>query len=200
MSNILVDKLPTSVDINGISYSIDTDFRTSIKFELLIQESEETQENRLIKALKFYYGDTVPKDIDKAIDKILWFFSCGKLQENTKNNIKLGGNRTRAYSFNYDKNYIYSAFYQQYGIDLVMSNLHWWQFKALFDGLTDDTLFAKIMYYRTVNISSKMSKSEQVRLRKLKEIYALPPTKAEQKQLDEIENALIMGDLSSIDF
>ena len=44
-----------------------------------------------------------------------------------------------------------------------------------------------------------MSKDYQQRLRKLKELYALPLTKSEQKYLDELEKALIDGDLSGVE-
>lgn len=199
--NILIDKLPHHVIIDGVKYSINHDFRTSIKFELLIQESELSKKDKIIKILNLYYND-IPKNINKAIDKILWFYLCGKdTGEKSTNNEETQslGITQRAYSFSYDKDYIFSAFYQIYGIDLSKTDMHWWKFKALFKGLTDDCLFSKIMYYRTVEINSKMSKDYQQRLRKLKELYALPLTKSEQKYLDELEKALIDGDLSKIE-
>jgi hypothetical protein len=55
------------------------------------------------------------------------------------------------------------------------------------------------MHYRTVKITSKMPKSEQERLRLLKDIYALPLNKSEQQQLDAIEQALMgNGDVSAL--
>ena len=38
--NLLIDLLPTTVDIEGIEYEINSDFRTSILFELLMQDVE----------------------------------------------------------------------------------------------------------------------------------------------------------------
>lgn len=199
--NILIDKLPHQVKIDGVNYQINCDFRTSIKFELLIQESESSQREKIIETLKLYFN-VIPKNIDVAIERIIWFYSCGNTcktpKEDQKEKRSIEVNQ-RAYSFNYDKNYIFSAFYQVYGIDLTKENLHWWKFKALFSALPDECLFSKIMYYRTVEISSKMSREYQQRLRELKEIYALPLTESEQRRINDLENALLKGDLSGID-
>lgn len=200
MSNLLIDPLPHHVEIGGAQYPINYDFRTSVRFELLMQEGTEGDTEKLVKALKLYYGENVPKDVDTAVERLVWFYSCGSVKASS-NGEKSTENHalTRAYSFKHDAEYVYSAFYQQYGIDLSMSKMHWWQFKALFNSLTEDCIFTKIMHYRTVKITSKMPKSEQERLRQLKRIYALPLVEAEQKRMDELERALMGdGDISKL--
>ena len=198
--NILIDKLPHHVDIDGVKYQINCDFRTSIRFELLIQESDLSIQDKVNQALKLYFNE-IPYNTKKAVEQIIWFYSCGASdKDKCSNDNATSSNLTqRAYSFEYDKNYIFSAFYQIYGIDLIKKDLHWWKFKALFNSLTDDCLFSKILYYRNAEINSKMSKEYQQHLRKLKEIYALPLTKTEQKQLEEFENALANGDISQFE-
>ncbi|WP_270670501.1 Gp15 family bacteriophage protein, partial [Paraclostridium bifermentans] len=49
--NILVDLLPTSVNIDAKRYEINSDFRTSILFELLIQDSSIDYKNKIYMAL-----------------------------------------------------------------------------------------------------------------------------------------------------
>jgi hypothetical protein len=206
--NFLIDKLPHHVDIDGVKYSINHDFKTSIRFELLIQNNplpppknpEHALKMKEIveKSLLLYY-DTIPHNVDLAIDKILWFYRGGIENQSKQDNQHGCSIGQRLYSFDYDKAMIFSAFYQQYGLDLTEKNLHWWTFKALFENLTDDTLFGKVKYYRGVEINSNMSKSEQKRIRKLKEFYALPLTESEQKQLEEFENALANGDISQFE-
>lgn len=198
--NILIDKLPHHVEIDGVKYQINCDFRTSIRFELLIQESDLSIQDKVNQALKLYFNE-IPYNTKKAVEQIIWFYSCGASdKDKSSNDDDTSSNFTqRAYSFEYDKNYIFSAFYQIYGIDLTKKDLHWWKFKALFNSLTDDCLFSKIMYYRNVEINSKMSKEYQQHIRKLKELYALPLTKTEQKQVEEFENALANGDISQFE-
>lgn len=193
--NILIDELPHQVEIGGVNYKINCDFKTSIKFELLIQESELSQHDKVIEALKLYFND-VPKDINSAIDCILWFYSCGKYKKTRTTGSTGKQYANRLYSFNCDQKYIFSAFMQQYCIDLTSVDLHWWKFKALFESVSDSTTFGRILYYRGVDINSNMSKSEQSRIRRLKEVYALPLTMAEQKNLEELEQALENGDIS----
>ena len=48
--NILIDVLPTSVEINDMEYELNSDFRTSILFELLMQNDEVNDEEKILKA------------------------------------------------------------------------------------------------------------------------------------------------------
>lgn len=191
--NILTDKLPSTVNVGGEVLDINTDFRTCIKFELLIQESDDDNKSKLVKALTLFFNK-IPCNVEKAIESIIWFYSCGVKPDTNQNNTA-----QRQYSFDFDADYIYSAFLQYYHIDLTKVKMHWWQFKSLFRALPDDCKFSQIIYYRTVTINSKMSKSEQERIRKLKNIYALPVLKSEKSKLDEIEKALMgNGDISGL--
>ena len=52
--NILIDVLPTSVEINDMEYEINSNFRTSILFELLMQNDEINDEEKILKSLELY--------------------------------------------------------------------------------------------------------------------------------------------------
>ena len=75
--NLLIDLLPTTVDIEGIEYEINSDFRASILFELLMQDVEIEDEEKTIQALQLYYKKC-PKNIDEAINKMLWLRKTSK--------------------------------------------------------------------------------------------------------------------------
>lgn len=66
------------------------------------------------------------------------------------------------------------AFKEQYGIDLNDANLHWWKFRALFMSLRADCMFTKILGYRTMPITSKMSTADRNFYQRMKKLYALP--------------------------
>ena len=54
--NILLDKLPTAVEVGGKMYDINADFRTGIKLEMTaISEQDDTE--KLMQILLLYYGD-----------------------------------------------------------------------------------------------------------------------------------------------
>jgi len=197
--NLLIDLVPTSVEIEGIEYEINSNFRTSILFELLMQDMELSEEEKIIQALELYYP-VLPPNLEIAIEKILWFYRCGKDEVETKN--KGTGKSTNVYSFDYDDDYIYSAFLDQYGIDLQdIENLHWWKFKAMFKALKEDNEIVKIMGYRAMDLSKIKDKEEKSYYTKMKELYKIPSniSKDEKEKLSEIEEILLNGgDLSKV--
>ena len=75
---------------------------------------------------------------------------------------------------------------QQYKIDLQdIKYLHWWKFKAMFDGLNENTKMAEIMSYRAMDISKIKDKEEKKRYKNLQEAYSLPDMRTtEQKEAD----------------
>ena len=89
-----------------------------------------------------------------------------------KNDTNVGPTEDRRF-FAQDAPYIYAAFKEQYGIDLLsQEKLHWWKFLALFESLGEETKMAKIMYYRTVSTSG-MSKDRRAFVNEMKKAYKL---------------------------
>lgn len=196
--NILVDLLPTIIEINNMEYEINSDFRTSILFELLMQDDSIGEEERILMALQLYYP-IIPDDMNLAIEKMLWFYRCGKDMKKSKGNSK-GKSVTQIYSFEHDDDYIYAAFMDQYNIDLQdIEYLHWWKFKAMFNSLKDGVKFVKIMEYRSVDLSKIKDKEQKAYYRRMKDLYKIPISKDEDMKLKEIEETLLNGgDLSKL--
>ena len=198
--NLLIDLLPTTVDIEGIEYEINSDFRASILFELLMQDVEIEDEEKIIQALQLYYRQC-PHNIDEAINKMLWFYSCGK-ENNLKSSSKTGSSSEKIYDFDYDDEYIYSAFLDQYRIDLNdIEYLHWWKFKAMFKALKEDNEIIKIMGYRSIDLSKIEDKKQKEFYKKMKKIYEIPIaiSKDEKEKIDKINEILRNGgDISKV--
>ncbi|MGJ0843304.1 bacteriophage Gp15 family protein [Clostridium tertium] len=192
--NILVDLLPTEIEIDNKKYEINSDFRTSILFELLMQDRSIGEEDKIFMALQLYYP-IIPQNINLAIEKMLWFYRCGKDITKSKGNGK-GKSGTQIYSFEHDDDYIYAAFIDQYNIDLQdIEYLHWWKFKAMFKSLKEDNEIVKIMGYRSVDLSKFKDKEQKVYYKQMKELYKLPDniSNSEKEKLKEIEEALLNG-------
>lgn len=184
--NIILDKLPNKYQ----DLFINTDFRISMLFELLMQDNEISDEEKIEQAIKLYYDnkkgnlEKAFKNLKKSTEGILWFFSCGKEDENKKTKTDRKEEK-QIYSYEFDANYIYGAFKSQYNIDLQDDKLHWWEFKALFESLEDQNKIVEIMGYRAMDISKIKDKDEKSRYKKLKKIYALPDMRTqEQKEAD----------------
>lgn len=185
--NLLLDKLPT--DYEGLK--INTNFRSFILFELLMQDNSVKENEKILLAINLFYKEP-PQDIKKAMDGILWFYRCGKDEKqikNKKNNEK--GRKKEIYSYEYDSELIFSAFRDQYKLDLNdIDYLHWFKFKAMFNGLKNDNKICEIMGYRAIDLNKIKDKDEKTRYRRLQREYALPDNRSVEEKEQDFANAL----------
>lgn len=188
--NLILDRLP-NITPNGLK--IRTDFRESIKFELLMQNSNIEEKDKVTLALNLYFYDINIKneeELKKSVNDILWFYRCGKEETTSQGKETKKETSKRIYSYEFDAEYIYSAFMEQYKIDLNKEHLHWWKFKALFNSLNEEVLFSKIMSYRAIDLSKIKDKAMKKQYKRLKELYKLPDMRSENEKENEFANAL----------
>lgn len=199
--NILIDDIeyPVQAQVNEKKYEIRTNFRTSILFEMMIQDSSLDDGVKVRKALDLYYP-VIPDDLEAAIDTALWFYRCGREETAQQKRAASRRGKSQIYSFEHDAGYIYAAFLSVYGIDLQDINyMHWWKFRFLFQSLPKDTEFVRIMEYRSMDINDKMPKEQKDFYKRMKCLYALPLSNPENDRQAAIENALLNGgDLSGV--
>lgn len=180
--NILIDLLPIDLEINGVRYKINTDFRYWINYTLLLEDNSFTEEEKILTVLQLIFVDIIPENLQEAFEKIKWFYNCGE-EIRTSNYKPVGKNEAeKIFDYEYDANYIYSAFMTQYHIDLQDVDLHWWKFQSLFRALDDNLLFSKIQKYRAIDLKDIKDSKEKAFYKKMKKLYALP------KEEIEIEN------------
>ena len=177
--NLLMDILPEYVNIDGEEYFIDTNFRNGIIFEK-IAFSDIPIKNKVAQLLPIFYTEQMPRNTTVAMETIIGFYSCGvETKKDTAPQRRKNGNVVlkpkMIYDYFHDAPYIYAAFLSNYGIDLNdIEYLHWWKFHALFRGLPSSAKIVEIMGYRGTDLGRIKSKSEQERIARMKEIYALP--------------------------
>lgn len=104
------------------------------------------------------------------------FVHVGKQKKGTK----------KVLDFSQDAQYIYSSFWQCYGLDLLGKDrkLHWWSFVSLLGGLSDDTRLMQVISIRTRPLPkpTKYNQEERAQLMKLKAEYTLKLTEEERRQ------------------
>ena len=189
--NMLINSVPDGLKIAGTEYKIHTDFSVWIEFEKLLSDESENAHKTISDIKNLIFCDKQPpqRADEETVNKILWFYRCGKkLQKSSHTSEK------EIFNYDYDDGYIFSAFLEQYHIDLEQTKLHWWKFHALMLSLSDSTEFVKIMGYRSIEINSKMTASQKAFYQKMKKQYKLPLKKEVQKQISNIEDALINGE------
>ncbi len=201
--NLLIDEVPTTVIIDDVEFEINSDFRISMMFELLINDPELSERERLYQALILYYP-IIPSNLEAAVDKIMWFYKCGKEEQEENNNTnKSSGKKTvkKIYDYEHDSEIIFASFMKSYNINLQRDNLHWWEFKSLFDNIDEDSKLYKIMEIRSVNLNQVKDKDKKNYYKKMKDLYKLPDniSKSEKEKLDEIGKMLLVGeDITSL--
>lgn len=199
--NILIDDIdyPDQVEVNGRMYEIRTDFRTSVLFEIMMQDDTLDNRAKVRKGLDLYYP-VIPDDLNGAVDTVLWFYRCGREETMVQKRMASRRGKNQVYSFEHDAGLIYAAFLMAYNIDLQdIRYMHWWRFRYLFNSLPKDCEFVRAMEYRSMDISDKMPKEQKEWYKKMKRLYALPLSKEEDNRQTAIENALLNGgDLTGV--
>lgn len=179
----MYDKLPHFVIIKNERFYINTDYRIFIDFEQEMQEIE-TRDAIINVLSKFYPAFFVIMNdkelLQKAIEKFIWFYKCGK-EESSKIDNKGKSKPCKPFSYKYDDLYIWGAYKQYYNIDLTTAKIHWWKFKAMWLSLPDNAEFNKIKGYRTYTGNDKD-------LLELKNYYKLPPTEKEINDRMRLDN------------
>ena len=177
MYNMLTEKLPTKYK----GYHINTDFKCGIKISLALDDWQLGDEERVLTALSLLYGEGIPYDMNIALDGLRWFLTCGKEADkasysdiddvdNAKESVNVKGNEI-SFDFEVDASNIYAAFLKNYNIDLTKTDMHWFQFIALFSNLKNTSL-NDMMYYRTIDLSQYKGE-QKAEMKALKERYKI---------------------------
>lgn len=164
----ILKKLPESLNIDGRDYYINTDFKTWLAV------SEKLAEKDVFGVISLVFNE-LPENLYSAITALIEFYR-GEYKPTKEKKGKA------YYDFALDSELIYAAFWQQYGINLNEIKLHWWEFKALFAGLTSKTRFIEIVGYRQIDLRTIKDKKEKKFYRDMKRIYKLPDKRSEEEK------------------
>lgn len=179
MIDLTQKTLPNVIEIDGKVFSIYTDFRVWMKFEISLTKLTSTEDT-----IEIGYLFKNDRPIYCNVNELLTF-------SRPKNVLpRQIGKQSDAIvlDFEIDSDLIYSAFLGQYGIDLIdIEYMHWHKFLALLHGLNDQTLLRQVMGYRVYEKNTEKGGDPYQKLRDMWEIERITPE--EQAELDEI-NAL----------
>lgn len=163
MIDLTKAKLPQAIKVNGSFYQIHTDFKYILRFRELLQDKTAS-----IFDFDFIYINEKPESRLEGIRLICEFMNPPQeLPRRT-------GEEPKEIVLDYEKDapYIYAAFYEQYGIDLIEARLHWYKFVALLHGL-HDTELNRIIQARLWKPNGKNGEYEK-RQQKQYEAWRLP--------------------------
>lgn len=182
----LYEKLPTSIDYNGICYDINPWFHVILYCNDVMRNNEYTDTEKVLYCFDAIV-DTKKQNISLLEKNKILLNVFGMLFEKEKHS----SDKKKIFDFEQDAKYIYAAFMQAYNIDLFdIKKLHWWKFISLFNGLPQNTKIMQIIDIRTKPIPQRTKYNNEyvTNLIKLKAEYQLKLSEEEREK--EIQDFL----------
>lgn len=173
-----------SITVDGVQYPIHTDFKRVMRLQELFSAPSNLPIVEWLAQFDFMYTQKIPSNRMRGLEQLVIFSRReDELPRAT------GGGSEKVLDYAMDADLIYSAFMQQYGLDLIDSNIHWYKFLALLKGLRD-TALNEVIDARLFKAGGKTDSYTRERL-KQKAAWALPQKAASSnKDLEELEAQL----------
>lgn len=173
MIELKKSRLPESVEVDGSLYPVQTSFKYWLRFlELLADRNTPPGD------FDFIYTDRKPPSRLNGLTALVQFCSPPQILPHTD---KLEESSEKAVDYAIDADYIFAAFMERYGIDLVESDMHWYKFQALFKGL-HGTKLNEIIGYRLWENTSGKRDAYTCQMEKLKTAWELPQESDEEDE------------------
>ncbi len=169
--NLFYEDFPEIVSVGGEPVRIITDFREYIRLLDMLKCRELTVTDKY-SLVKEYFLEEVFVD-SMAIKALEEFITMSAATSGERT----GSDKAKKdlFSYSIDYPYILSGFLRDYGIDLNMVDyLHWWKFRMLFDGLSEDTEIKQRIMYRGIRLSDIKDKEERKRISRIQKAIQLP--------------------------
>lgn len=174
--NLFYEAFPDVVNIRGEDVPIITDFREYIRL-LDMLKCDELNALQKMNILSEYFLTVIPVD-DEAVSALTAFVTMEAPDSSDKEDEAEQEQKPpqkNLFSYEIDYPFILSGFLRDYGIDLeTVGYLHWWKFRMLFDGLSEDTEIKQRIMYRGINLSDIKDKDERKRISQIQKKIQLP--------------------------
>ena len=192
---------PKYVEIDDTKYTINTDFRVAIECNRIAEDDTIGDYERVLGIICTLFGSKAldnPNHYEKLLKMAKKYLSCGK-EINDKvddSNIDM--------DFIEDMDYIEASFMSDYGISLEDTEMHWWKFYKLINGLSNSEMgnccvLNRVRNLRNFDVSQIKDEKErnkiikaknEVALKKKKKDVEVELTEEQQKSVDEFYKAL----------
>lgn len=138
----LLFNYPQYIEVNNKKYKINTDFRVAIKCNDISMDQNIEIDEKILAIIYLLFGKEALEDIknnnelvEEFGNKILYYLHCGVENENVEDK-----NKTPDMDFVEDMPYIEASFMSDFGINLENTEMHWWKFYNLINGLSNSEM------------------------------------------------------------
>ena len=183
-------RINDTVEILDQAYDIYLAFDNVLRLLELINDGELNDSDKIEIGIELLLGKPLEFDIEQQYQIFNALFEqfiqvSGQVRTDRLGNpLPMQDESKPNYCFKHDAEYIYASFMQAYGIDLIeeQGKLHWIKFKALLDGLPEDTKFRQVLDIRLRKLpTGKGTMDERKALMVLKKTYALPGQEVDEQ-------------------
>jgi hypothetical protein len=178
---------PEYAKIGEKKYKINTDYKVAIECDRIANDGDIDDTERALAIIYLLFGDEGLKDSDnynKLMEIAIKYLSCGK---------EIITDEEPDMDYIQDMDYIKTSFMSDYGIELT--DMHWWTFFNLINGLSNSEfgnccVLNRIRNIRTYDESKIEDTKEREKFRKYKESVKLKKKvpKLTEKQKESVEN------------
>lgn len=152
-------RLPTSIEIDGVKYGFDADFRNIIYIFTALNDPDLLEAEKVMVALNLFYDDaeSIPKEhMEFAINEMFSFMQMGEDSKPSKHNEK------PLYDWEQDFNIIVAPVNRILNTDVRgLEFLHWWTFLSAFYEIGECTFSTFVSIRSKLNNGKKLEKHEQ---------------------------------------
>ena len=169
---------PEYAEINGKEYKIDTSYKTALMcFDVIEDENLPDTERAL--AIIYLLFDFIPEEnTELFLEKAMLFLQCGETNEQQSS-------KKRDMDFIQDQKYINSSFMNDYHIDLSKTDLHFWQYIELIQGLTESSSLNRVRNIRNYDLSEVKDEKIKNQIIEAQKELALKDKKHEIKMTEK---------------
>ncbi|MCI8332855.1 MAG: hypothetical protein HFE78_08540 [Clostridiales bacterium] len=179
----MIQYLPKSLDISGLSFEIYTDFRDILVIMEAFEDPSLTYQDKVYVTISNLYREPLPNNIDTfdAYKKALWFLNGGNESDNDVD-------ASRLMSWSQDFSLLAPAIDKVAGEEVrEKSYLHWWTFLGYYQEIGDCVFSNYIAIRYKLQKGIPLNKQEKEILRNNRSDVLLRTQLSENEQAQEDE-------------
>jgi len=169
---------PEYVQVGDKKYKINTSYKTAIQCNAIAEDDNINDIERALAIIYKLFGEEALEDVENRemlLEKAKKYLSCGV------DNIEKS-NEPRDMDFIEDMPYIKASFMSDYHIDLNKTDMHFWEFYELINGLSNSEMgnccvLNRVRNLRNFNLAEIKDSKEREKIRKAKNSVALKRNK-----------------------
>jgi hypothetical protein len=177
---------PEYVKVEDKKYKINTNFKVAIECNRIAQDETIGDMERGLAIIYTLFGEegiNTPEHYEKLLELAKKYLLCGKEAEDTQD-------KEPDMDFVKDMDYIEASFMSDFHIDLENTQMHWWKFMKLMNGLSNSEfgnccVLNNIRNLRNLDLNTIQDSKTREQLRKAKEQVSLHKEKTDEDFTDE---------------